>query len=115
MNFYKCCITDESWMIVSEEDVEYIWARSETEAKEEYLRSHGFRKNKKGLTVQEVEYRRAKRTKQSRTQLVSHRQIPYLGGYEYKTYDTVDHYYCSNCGKEVHNDRYCTSCNAELI
>ena len=115
MKFYKCCITVESWMNVYDEDVDYIWAMSEIEAADEYRTIHGFRKNKKGLTVHEVEYHRAKRTTQRKKQLVTHKQIPYLGGYEYQSWDNVDHYYCSNCGKEVHNDRYCTGCNAELI
>ena len=115
MHFYKCYIAVESWMTISSEDVDYIWAQSAQEAVEEYRKFRGYRKNKKGLTVEEVQYRRVKRTKKSKTQLVSHRQIPYLGGYEYKSYDTVDHYYCSNCGKEVHNARYCTGCDSELI
>ena len=102
-------------MTVSCEDVDYIWAPSAQDAVEEYRKARGSRKNKKGLTVQEVEYRRVKRTKKTKNQLVTHKQIPYLGGYEYQSWDNVDHYYCSNCGKEVHNDRYCTGCDAELI
>lgn len=114
MKFYKCYIKVESWMTISEEDVDYIWAQSEQEAVDKYRKARGYRKNKKGLTVQEVEYRKFKRTKQTKNQLVTHKQIPYLGGYNYQSWDNVDHYYCSNCGKEVHNDRYCTICDAEL-
>lgn len=115
MHFYKCYIAVDSWGMVDFENVDYIWAPSAEEAAMEYRKAHGYRKNKKGLTVQEVEYHRVKRTKKTKTEAVTHKQIPYLGGYEYQTLDKVDHYYCSNCGKEVHNNRYCTNCDAEMI
>lgn len=35
MHFYKCYIAVESWMTISSEDVDYIWAQSAQEAVEE--------------------------------------------------------------------------------
>ncbi len=115
MHFYKCYIAVDSWGMVDFENVDYIWAHSAEEAVMEYRKAHGYRKNKKGLTVQEVEYRRVKRSTKTKTEAVTH-SSPLLGGYDYQTWEDVTHYYCSNCGKEVRKDnRYCEYCDSELI
>ncbi len=115
MNFYRCCIEVDGWGVVYFEDIEYIWAHDEAEAKAEYLRMTGFRKNKKGLSIQAVPYRRVKRVKKTINEVVTQKQTPYLGGYDYKVNKDVTHYYCGHCGKEVGNSRYCTCCDSELV
>jgi hypothetical protein len=115
MKFYKCYIAVDGWSNVYFENVEHIWANSPEEAKSEYIKMYGFRKNKKGLTIEEVPYRRVKRIKKMINQVVTHKQSAYLGGYEYGVNEDVAHYYCSNCGKEVHNNRYCNCCDAEMV
>lgn len=115
MQFYRCSIEVDGWGIVYSENVEYIWAHDALEAKTEYIRMTGFRKNKKGMTIKEVPYRRAKRVKKMINEIVTRKQIPYLGGYNYNVNERVTHYYCGHCGKEVRRNRYCTCCDSEMV
>ena len=115
MLFYKCYVAVDGWGAVYTEDVSYIWATDEVDAKMQYCKQNGFRKNKKGLTIEQVEYKKSRRKKVTRNEVITEKVYEYwLGSYEQATYKDVDHYYCSNCGKEVHTDRYCTRCNSEL-
>ena len=114
---YKCSIAVEYWMLITYEDVDYVWATSEDEAKAIYTKRHGFRKNKKGLTVEYIPYRMATRIKKIKNQIVKEKQDNYLGGYMYEVYKDVSHYYCSNCKYELKtsNQQYCPCCDAELF
>ena len=114
---YKCSIATEDWMLITYDNIDYIWATSSEEARVKYARAHKFRKNKKGLTVEYIPYRTATREVRIMTEVVKEKQIPYLGGYEYECYKDVPHYYCSNCKYELEdpNKRYCPCCDAELF
>ena len=114
---YRCSIAVEGWMLITYEDVDYVWATSAEEAKAIYTKRHGFRKNKKGLTVEYIPYRIATREVKLISQIVKEKQIPYLGGYEYECYKDVPHYYCSNCKYELKNtnQQYCPCCDSELF
>lgn len=114
---YKCSIAVEGWMMITYEDVDYIWATCAEEAKSIYTKSHNFRKNKKGLTVERIPYHIATRKHRVVNQVVKEKQIPYLGGYEYECYKDVKHYYCSRCNYELKdpNARYCPCCDSELF
>lgn len=115
MNFYKCYIAVDGWSTVYVDHVGYLWAPNETEAKLQYCKQQGFRKNKKGLTVEQIDYRRIARKARVVNELVTRSVYKYwLGHYDEQVYEDVTHYYCSNCGNEVHQDRYCKCCNSEL-
>lgn len=117
MNFYKCYIAVDGWSTVYSENIDYLWAVDEAQARLQYCKQNNFRKNKKGLTIEQVEYKKAKRMKSIHTnEFVTESVYNYwLGRYEESVYKEVTHCYCSNCGTEVRRDRYCTCCNSELI
>lgn len=115
MNLYKCYIEEHTWGQVDYTHVEYIWAQDEFEARDVYCKQHRFRKNKKGLIVIGIPIKITQRVMKLEQEYVTHRQLQFLGGYEYRALETVPHYYCGNCGKELSSqDRWCTRCDSTI-
>ena len=116
-SLYKCSIAVDSWMCIFHEDIDYVWATCEEEAKNIYTKSHHYRRNKKGLTIEYIPYHTATRIRKIITKVVTEKPIPFLGGYEYECYKDVEQYYCSRCKYELINitNRYCPCCDAELF
>lgn len=116
MNLYRCEVVVAGWDTDSYEDIEFIWAKDVTEARMQYCKMKNFRKNRKGLRINEIQHAYAKRIAKSCNELVTHRQIKYLGGYEYQTIDRITKYYCGTCNKQITpHAHWCTCCNSEII
>ena len=117
MQFYKCYILEDGWCIVTENYVEYMWAHSYEEARDLYCKQFHFRKNKKGMRIEEHPYRIAKRIlkKEGRWVKYTHYERAALNNLvEDEVYKTVIVAYCSECGREVsRHTQYC-KCGAEL-
>ena len=67
------------------------------------------------MTIEQINYHRAKKVVKTKTQIVTEKQSDYLGGYNYGVYKDVNHYYCSHCGTEVKDEKFCKCCDAELF
>ena len=111
---FKCYIQEDGWGTVYTSNTEYIWADNYEDARKHYCLMYSFRKNKKGLTVEEIEYRYRKAETYKVNRRVKERQIPFLGGYEYEVVKEVDVKLCGFCGKEL-TGKWCTCCDTESI
>lgn len=111
---FKCYIQEDGWGTVYTSNTEYIWAENYEDARKHYCLIYGFRKNKKGLTVEEIEYRYSKAKILKVNRKVTKKQLPFLGGYEYEVERAVEIKTCGHCGKEL-NSKWCTYCNTESV
>ena len=111
---FKCYIAEDGWGCVYTNNVEYLWANDYEDARKHYCLMYAFRKNKKGLTIQEIEYRYCKAKKHKVTRRVTEKQCQYLGGYDYEVFKDVEVKLCGRCGKEL-KGKWCTCCDTESI
>ncbi len=117
MNFYVCYIEEAGWMISSCTNIDYIWAVDELEAKSIYTKRFNFRKNKKGLHIELIQYRYAKRIYKKECRLIYSERYNSTTGtmVDDSSYRSVDVCYCNNCKKEIEaNWRYCKHCDSEM-
>ena len=117
MNFYKCYIEEAGWMISSYTDIDYIWAVDELEARSIYIKRFNFRKNKKGLHIDKIDHRYAKRSYKKECRLIHYTRYDISTGkcIDDSSYRSVDVCYCSNCKNEIEaNRRYCKNCDSEM-
>lgn len=114
---YKCYIAVESWGCIESTNVDYLWAEDASCAKEVYITMHEYRRNKKGLTIEQIPYHRATRTRKVVTKIVTEHTYSYLGSHDDEVYKRVPEYYCSNCKNKIKDNstRYCPCCDAELF
>ena len=54
MNYFKCYINVDGWGVCYSENVCYLWAKDAEEARDIYRKENGYRKNKKGLTIDRI-------------------------------------------------------------
>ncbi|MBO5711404.1 MAG: hypothetical protein J6R47_01065 [Acholeplasmatales bacterium] len=118
MNYYKCFIEINGWGTCYEENVQYMWAKDEAEARQIYCTENSFRKNKKGLTIELAEYNRGIVNTRTRNEVVtqtiwnSFLQLTE----EIECVKKVTRYYCPTCKNQVtHIAKCCRYCGTELI
>lgn len=115
-NLFKCYIEESSWMICTSSCIEYIWAKTLDEAKVKYCALNNFRKNKKGLKIEQIEYKSFKPVIRKVNKRITEKQIPFLGGYKYEVETCKPIEFCGNCNNELSPyDKWCKKCDCEII
>lgn len=113
MNIYKCSLYEIGTFSDSLINREFLFSFNEDMAKKAFCEHNGYRKNKKGIQIEEIPQVLAKRKKTTKT---VHHQEYYedyrCAGFTTKT-EQVKVCICSHCKQETSADsQLCTSCGA---
>lgn len=113
---FKVSLYENGWMTSYLRQRTVVLAMDENEARTMVCKQWGIRRNAKGLTIEEVPYIKAKRTKTTKTELIRSTDYrPGLGTWDDSHYGDVTRCYCSACKSEVSTtDTFCMSCAAYL-
>ena len=111
MNFYRCSSLSNS-PNNGEVNISFIWANSESEAKAIYIKEFKYRKNKKGINIDEIVYVSATRIPKVVEELATYKIDS--NGNHLKALTKVSRICCSRCGQVASNNNFCTFCNAQF-
>ena len=114
LKVYMCSIYADGWGTVSLEKRDIVLAHDEDEARATICYRWQIRKNKKGLTIEEIPFVQAKRIAKTQEELIPSTDYrPGLGTWDSSHYGKVTRYYCSHCNKEVKTFRtFCEHCGS---
>ena len=119
MNYFKCYINVDGWGVCYSENVCYLWAKDAEEARDIYRKENGYRKNKKGLTIEPAEYNRGIVTSITRNEVVTKTEYDICAVnqlVQYEVLEKVTRYYCPTCkNKVMYKQPCCKYCGTELI
>lgn len=118
MNYFKCYIAVDGWSCTHSENVCYLWATNKEEARKQYCKEQGVRKNKKGLTIELAEYNRGIVNTRTKNEVVTQTiwNSFLQSTEEIECMKKVTRYYCPTCKNQVTRiARCCRYCGTELI